>query len=589
MAAAQEERFTRIKNDAAFPVNAIRFCFDFCGITLSQVQHIVFYEKPFLKFERLVETFFAFAPRGIVAYLKAVPVWVKEKLFLKRMVIKALKNLEPGWKSAADTMLFTSHHQSHAASAFFPSPFQEALVLTMDGVGEWTTTSVAIGSGNELKMQREIRFPHSIGLLYSAFTYYLGFKVNCDEYKVMGLAPYGKPVYKKLVYDKLVDVKADGSFRLNMDYFTFATGLTMTGRRFDQLLGQQRRQPNEELTQFHMDVAASIQQVTEEMVLQLAINLHKDYPFENLCLAGGVALNCVANGRLLREGPFKNIWVQPAAGDAGGAIGAAYCAWYEYLGQPRLVNNQTDQMKGTLLGPEFAMDEIKAALLEAKLNYDELSDDDFYPRVASLIAGGQVIGWFNGRMEFGPRALGSRSILADPRRSDMQSVLNRKIKFRESFRPFAPAVLSDFQQQYFDLDTSSPYMLFTTLVAEAQRVEIDEGLHPTGIDLLKQVRSTIPAVTHVDYSARVQTVSREIADFYRVIDAFYRLTACPLVINTSFNVMDEPIVCTPHDAIRCFQKSGMDVLVFKNMIVYKAERKVDQLTEPNYENQTYEI
>ncbi len=583
MAAAQEERFTRIKNDAAFPENSIRYCLEYCGITLNDVQHVVFYEKPFLKFERLIETFFAFAPRGLTAYLKAMPVWVKQKLFLKRMMTKALKRITHDWTPKANTLLFTTHHQSHAASAFFPSPFEEALILTLDGVGEWTTTSVAIGSGNQLKMVREIRFPHSVWLLYSAFTYYLGFKVNCDEYKVMGLAPYGKPTFKALIYEHLVDVKPDGSFRLNMHYFNYATGLTMAGRHFDKLLGKPRRQPAEALSQFHMDVAASIQQVTEELMLKLAVAMHAAYPHQNLCLAGGVALNCVANGRLLREGPFKNIWVQPAAGDAGGAVGAAYYAWHQYHQQTRKADNVNDQMKQALLGPDYTSEEIKQALNNARLDYDELPDQDFYTEVARLIAAGKVTGWFNGRMEFGPRALGSRSILADPRRPEMQSILNLKIKFRESFRPFAPAVLSDHQQEHFDLKTPSPYMLFTTPVAAEQRIDVQDDNQPTGLGTLKTMRSTIPAVTHVDYSARVQTVSPEHTGFYLLIEAFYQLTGCPLLVNTSFNVMDEPIVCSPADAIRCFLNCDMDVLAFKNIIVYKTESRNSKLIYETYQ------
>ncbi|WP_342644930.1 carbamoyltransferase [Mucilaginibacter sp. CSA2-8R] len=579
MAAAQEERFTRIKNDAAFPEKAIKYCLDYCNITLKEVQHIVFYEKPFLKFERLVETFFAFAPRGLTAYLKALPIWVKHKLFLKRVITKALKKITPDWVPGANTLLFTTHHQSHAASAFFPSPFEEALVLTLDGVGEWATTSVAVGSGKQLKMVREIRFPHSIGLLYSAFTYYLGFKVNCDEYKVMGLAPYGKPIFKLLIYEHLIDVKPDGSFRLNMHYFNYATGLTMTGRQFDQLLGQPRRKPAEALSQFHMDVAASIQQVTEEIMLKLALAMHSAYPHQNLCLAGGVALNCVANGRLLREGPFKNIWVQPAAGDAGGALGAAYYTWHQYHQQPRPANNTTDQMQQALLGPDYTPDDVKLAIDNAGLEYVTLPDDAFYTGVARLIAAGKVVGWFNGRMEFGPRALGARSILADPRHPEMQLVLNQKIKFRESFRPFAPAVLSDHQQEYFDLAKPSPYMLFTAPVAAKQRVDANESTSQTGLEALKTLRSTMPAVTHVDYSARLQTVTPEHTEFYRLIQAFYQLTGCPLLVNTSFNVMDEPIVCSPADAIRCFLSCNMDVLAFKNIVVYKPDSRPDYIVQ----------
>lgn len=573
MAAAQEERFSRVKNDSSFPAKAIQYCLEYCHVQLSSIDYIVFYEKPFLKFERLLETYVAFAPRGIQSYLKAIPLWIRGKLFMKNEIIKELKEIDPHWHYHKETLLFTEHHQAHAASAFYPSPFNEALILTMDGVGERTTTSVSKGSHNTIEILKEIHFPHSIGLLYSAFTYYLGFKVNSDEYKVMGLAPYGKPLYKEVIYGHLIEVKPDGSFKLNMAYFNYCTGLTMTNKRFNRLFGALPRQPDEEISSFHMDIACSIQEVTEEIVLKIAQHVYREYHSKNLCLAGGVALNCVVNGRLLLESGFENIWIQPAAGDAGGALGAAYAVYYDYLKNKRIVSRTgKDSMKKALLGPLFTSSQIKAALAEYNMSYHEIADGLFLDELAKLIASGKVIGWFNGRMEFGPRALGSRSIIADPRSESMKSLVNKKIKFREAFRPFAPAVMEEHAHEYFDLKVSSPYMLITALVSRRQQLGDEnnsESQH--GFHRLKQKFSTISAVTHINNSARVQTVSNAEADFYQLIKSFHRITGCPMVINTSFNVMNEPIVCTPEDAIRCFLNSGLDVLAFRNIIVYKSE------------------
>ncbi|MHB8206849.1 carbamoyltransferase family protein [Mucilaginibacter sp.] len=569
LSAAQEERFTRIKNDAAFPQKSIKYCLEQAGITLNQVDHIVYYEKPFLKFERLLETHLAFAPFGIKSFLKAMPLWLKEKLYFKKMLTKALQQIDPEWKNNNHNLLFTEHHQSHAASAFYPSPFDKAIILTVDGVGEWATTSVSKGNGSVIESISHINFPHSIGLLYSAFTYYLGFKVNCDEYKVMGLAPYGKPAYTDLILKELIDVKEDGSFRLNMKYFTYATGLTMTGNKFDQLFKKPPRQPKAELTAFHMDMAASIQQATEYAMLKLTTSLYLQYQEDNLCLAGGVALNCVANGKILKQSGFKNIWIQPAAGDAGGALGAALAVYYEHLNQQRIVEPGNDSMHNALLGPEYSDAEIREALTNHNLKFEELADDELYKVIAQEIAAGKVIGRFKGRMEFGPRALGARSIIADPRNSTMQSVLNNKIKFRESFRPFAPAVLEQHADEYFDLGAPSPYMLLVGKVREEKRKSpIEDQQDP--LKKINQERSVVPAITHLDYSARLQTVNQnQHPDFYKLIDAFYQLTTCPMVINTSFNRMDEPIVCTPEDAILCFQNTQIDVLAIGNFLVKK--------------------
>lgn len=572
VAAVQEERFSRIKNDNRFPALSIGFCLHNAGITLHEVDYIVFYEKPFIKFERIIETHLAFAPKGLLSFWKSMPLWMKEKIFQKKLIIRKLQEIDPDWSYNAENLLFTQHHHSHAASAFYPSPFEKALILTLDGVGEWNTTTVAQGSGNAIEFLQEINYPHSIGLLYSAFTYYLGFKVNCDEYKVMGLAPYGTPRFTDSIYAHLMDVKEDGSFRLNMAYFGFSTGLRMTNRKFHMLFGEGPRQKETELTAFHMDIACSIQKVTQEVLLRMVTHLHTRYRNENLCLAGGVALNCVANGKILRESPFKNIWIQPAAGDAGGALGAAYEVYYLYLKNKRTVIKDTDKMNNALLGPSYGKEEIKAVLTKNNLRFTEPDEDQYYKTIASEIANGKIIGWFNGKMEYGPRALGSRSILGDARNPAMQSVMNMKIKFRESFRPFAPVILQEYATEYFDLHTESPYMLLVGFLKEKHRLPIDEkgqyGL--SGLDKLKQVRSTVPAIMHVDYSARVQTVnSQSNPSFYRLIKSFHELTGCPMLINTSFNVMDEPIVCSPQDAIACFLRSGIDILAIEGLVVEK--------------------
>lgn len=572
VAAAQEERFSRIKNDSGFPSAAIGYCLSEAEIKLSEVDYIVFYEKPFLKFERILETYVSFAPKGLFSFWKSMPLWIKKKLFQKNIIIKELAKIDPAWKYNDENLLFTEHHHSHAASAFYPSPFDKALILTLDGVGEWDTTTVAQGAGNRIEFLKEIRFPHSIGLLYSAFTYYLGFKVNCDEYKVMGLAPYGKPGFVDTIYKHLIDVKADGSFRLNMDYFGYGSGLRMTNRKFHVLFGAEPRQKGTELSAFHMDMACSIQKVTEEILLRLVNNLHQTCGFENLCLAGGVALNCVVNGKILRESPFKNIWIQPAAGDAGGALGAAYAVYYSHLNLTRSLNLLgNDQMNNALLGPSYRNDEIETILKANGLSFYRLEDDLYYKKIAKEIANGKVIGWFDGRMEYGPRALGSRSILGDTRNPTMQMTMNLKIKLRESFRPFAPAILEEFASDYFDIAGQSPYMLLVGNLKNKHRLPIDlKQQKLNGIDLLKQIRSMVPAITHVDYSARIQTVNAaNNGKFYQLLKAFHQLTGCPMVINTSFNRMDEPIVCTPQDAISCFLNSGIDILAIENFVVEK--------------------
>ncbi|SEO34754.1 carbamoyltransferase [Mucilaginibacter gossypiicola] len=571
VAAAQEERFTRKKNDESFPLNAIKYCLVEAGISLNQVDHIVFYEKPFLKFERLLETYLAFAPSGFISFMKAMPVWLKDKLFLKKNITQQLKSIDENWDTKKASLLFTTHHQSHAASAFYPSPFNEAVILTADGVGEWTTTSVAIGTGNKIEQVKEICFPHSIGLLYSAFTYYLGFKVNCDEYKVMGLAPYGNPIYVDLIFEHLVDLKADGSFRLNLRYFNYCTGLTMTSSRFDKLFGYPARKPAEAISQFHMDIASSIQVAAERIMLDLTSALYKEFQLDDLCMAGGVTLNCVINGKIIQQSGFKRLWVQPAAGDAGGALGAAYAVYYEYLGNEREDVEGADKMQNALLGPSFNADEVRTRFIANNIRFEELETKDLHEKVAAYINEGKVVGYFKGRSEFGPRALGARSILADPRRMDMQSVLNQKIKFRESFRPFAPAVLQEYAPAYFDFEGSSPYMLMVTSVKPELRIASSPaGELLKGFDLLKVKRSDLPAVTHVDYTARIQTLNREShPDFYDLITAFYNLTGCPCLVNTSFNRMDEPIVNSPQDAIDCFLNTGIDVLVIENFMVVK--------------------
>jgi len=576
LSAAQEERFSRLKNDARFPTHAIAYCLREAKIRLSEVDYVVFYEKPFLKFERIIETYLSFVPKGLFSFVKSMPLWLREKLFQKNILIKNLEEIDPYWRYNGDNLLFAEHHQSHAASAFYPSPFREALILTLDGVGEWRTATVGRGSDGQITFLKEIRFPHSVGLLYSAFTYYLGFKVNCDEYKVMGLAPYGKPDFADTIYKYLIDVKDDGSFRMNMDYFGFGNGLRMTNRRFHRLFGAEPRQKGTELTSFHMDVACSIQKVTEEIMLRIVNNLHKIYGGENLCLAGGVALNCVANGKILRHGPFKNIWIPPAAGDAGGALGAAYAVYYEHLSQQRHLNLPgADQMQNALLGPSYGETEIEVVLKANGLNFYRLDDELYFRKIAGKIAEGKVIGWFDGRMEFGPRALGARSILGDARNPAMQTNLNMKIKFRESFRPFAPVLLEEFVSEYFDIPVPSPYMLLVGNLKDKYRLSL-AAEHETaaGLDLLKQIRSTVPAITHVDYTSRIQTVNAaNNGKFYQLLSAFHQLTGCPMIINTSFNRMDEPIVCTPEDAVSCFLQSGIDILAIENFIVEKELNK----------------
>lgn len=574
VAAAQEERFTRKKHDAGFPAEAIRYCLQEAGLQLADIDRVVFYDKPLLKFERLLETYLAYAPAGFRSFLTAIPVWLKEKLYLKKTLKRELAALGGLKESELPTLMFTEHHQSHAASAFFPSPFPKAAVMCLDGVGEWATSSVWLGEGNRLTPQWDINFPHSLGLLYSAFTYYTGFKVNSGEYKLMGLAPYGEPRYVDRILEHLLDLKDDGSFRLDMQYFNYAAGLTMTGPRFHALFGGEPRQPESPVTQKEMDLARSIQVVTEEIVLRLARTVHRELGVDQLCLAGGVALNCVSNGRLLREGPFREIWVQPAAGDAGGALGAALAVWHEYLDQPREADGHSDRMQGSYLGPSYGNDHIECYLQEIGAKYRRLDDAELLPEVAGLMADNRVIGWFQGRMEFGPRALGGRSIIGDPRSTDMQSVMNLKIKYRESFRPFAPAVKADKVSEWFQHAAVSPYMLMVAPVAESQRIAMTaEQENLFGIDKLNVPRSRIPAVTHVDYSARIQTVHPDTNPrFHGLLDAFEQRTGCPVSINTSFNVRGEPIVNTPEDAYRCFMRTEMDVLVLENCLLLKNEQ-----------------
>lgn len=576
--AVQEERFTRKKHDAGFPKNAIRICLEQAGIEFAEIDQIVFYDKPLLKFERLLETYVAFAPRGFKSFLTAMPVWLKEKLYLKSVLKRELANLGDIKSRELPELLFNLHHQSHAASAFFPSPFEEAAVMCLDGVGEWATTSVWHGKGNKLKPLWEIKFPHSLGLLYSAFTYFTGFKVNSGEYKLMGLAPYGEPVYQELILNNLIDLKDDGTFRLRMEYFGFATGLRMTNKRFAKLFGQEARKPEAKITQREMDIAASIQKVTETIVLRLANTVFEETGCKNLCLAGGVALNCVSNGRLLREGPFSDIWIQPAAGDAGGALGAALTGWHEFNDKPRTnINGKSirlDSMQGGYLGNSYDKTTIIRDLDGIGANYQIMDDSELYSQVAALLNQGKVIGWFQGRMEFGPRALGGRSIIGDPRNSNMQSVMNLKIKYRESFRPFAPAILAEKCQDVFKLDRPSPYMLIVSEIGDDLKIPMtDEQQTMFGIEKLNVLRSSIPAVTHVDYSARIQTVHKDTNPrFHALLESFYELSGCPVLVNTSFNVRGEPIVCTLEDAYRCFMRTGMDYLVVESFLMSKSEQ-----------------
>jgi carbamoyltransferase len=572
VAAAQEERFSRVKHDHRFPSNAIAYCLSEAGLTPSDLDFVAFYDKPLTKFERLLETYLAFAPAGLRSFSMAMPLWVKEKLHMRRTIRAGLGG------STRARQVFTDHHESHAASAFFPGPFEEAAILTLDGVGEWSTATYGVGRGNRIELTHQIQFPHSLGLLYSAFTYYCGFKVNSGEYKLMGLAPYGRPVYQEAILEKLMDLKPDGSFWLDMDYFNYAQGLTMTGRRFHDLLGGPPRSPESMLEQRHMDLAASIQAVTEEVMLRIGRHLHAETGMKNLVLAGGVALNCVANGRLLREGPFEEIWIQPAAGDAGGALGAALFVWYQLLQQPRHPAGR-DAQRGSFLGPAYSLGEIDRVLESAGVSGQRFEDETaLLEHVAGLLAEGKIVGWFHGRMEFGPRSLGARSILGDPRSPEMQATMNLKIKYRESFRPFAPCVLQEHAHEWFGLrpGQESPYMLLVAPVLEAHRVPIaPERLavmrdDPDLRNRVNVVRSTIPAVTHVDYSARVQTVDEDRNPrFHRLLSTFHRLTGCPVLVNTSFNVRGEPIVCTPRDAYRCFQGTEMDVLVLEDVVVHK--------------------
>jgi carbamoyltransferase len=575
VAAAQEERFTRKKFDSRFPAHAIRYCLKEGGISLAEIKYVVFYDKPLVKFERLLETYVAFSPKGVKSFLAAMPVWLKEKLLLKSTLQNELVSLNGIKKPNLPPILFGEHHESHAASAFYPSPFKSAAVLCIDGVGEWATTSAWLGDGDNLRPLWELQFPHSLGLLYSAFTYYTGFKVNSGEYKVMGLAPYGKPKYVQAIYDNLIDLKNDGTFRLKIDYFNYCTGLTMTNGKFDELFGGPPRKPETLLTQREMDLARSIQEVTEEVMLRLVKALYRDTGAENLCLAGGVALNCVGNGRILREGPYKALWIQPSAGDSGGAIGAALTAWHQVDKRPRIIDRGRDCMQGSLLGPWFTNEAIEQFLQQKDAPYVRLDDEILLVRLAEELASGKVVGWFQGRMEFGPRALGARSILGDARNPTMQSVMNLKIKYRESFRPFAPSVLRDRVSDYFEMDTDSPYMLLVAPVVENRRMPLTEEERALwGIDLLNVPKSDIPAATHVDYSARIQTVHEETnRRYYRLLKAFEAKTGCGLLVNTSFNVRNEPIVCTPEDAYRCFMRTAIDILVLENCLLYKTDQK----------------
>ncbi|UCG61425.1 MAG: carbamoyltransferase [Candidatus Zixiibacteriota bacterium] len=567
VSAAQEERFTRKKHDFSFPTNAVRFCLGDSNLDGSDLDLVAFYDKPFLKFERILETYLAFAPLGIKSFIKAVPLWIKEKLWMKDLIERQLQ--------FKGKIIFPEHHQSHAASAFLPSPFQQAAFLTIDGVGEWATASYGVGRDNRIEIQAEIHFPNSLGLLYSAFTYYTGFKVNSGEYKVMGLAPYGEPKYKDLILSELMDLKEDGSFRMNMNYFDYCAGLTMTNGKFDKLFGGPPRKPESRLTQRDMDLARSVQDVTEEVMLRMVRHVHKQTGQKNLCLAGGVALNCVGNGRILREGPFENIWIQPAAGDAGGAIGAALIGWHEYLGNARQADNHDDSQYGSFLGPVFQPEQIRSYLDENEIAYTEIQPDKIPERIADLIAQEKVIGWFQGRMEFGPRALGARSIIGDARSPKMQEIMNLKIKFRESFRPFAPSVIEERSRDFFDIKTASPYMLLVAEVQKQHQQEMTpEQQRLFGLDKLKVVRSSIPAVTHVDYSARLQTVSRRHNPLYhKVIDTFDQKYGCPVIINTSFNVRGEPIVCSPRDAYLCFMRTNMDYLIMGPCLLDKSQQK----------------
>ena len=583
IAAAQEERFSRKKHDARYPFHAIKYILSEANLKLTDIDHIVFFEKPFLKFERLLETYLAFAPKGFKSFSLSMPIWLKEKLFQKKYLFDLLKNQDENFNDI-EKIAFSEHHYSHAASAFYPSPFEEAVVLTLDGVGEWATTTVAIGKKNDLKIIKEMHFPHSLGLLYSAFTYYTGFKVNSGEYKVMGLAPYGQPIYKNLILEKLIDLKEDGSFKLCMEYFNFATGLTMTNKKFSDLFGEPvRDSKKDQLTQFHMDIAASVQAVTEEIILKLTKSISNEYKIKNLCLAGGVALNCVANGKILKNNIFKNIWIQPAAGDAGGSLGAALGYWHKELGKER--KHYKDQMRGSYLGPSFNNNEIEATLKSMNAKFIKLEDEKLIEAVSKELSNEKTVGWFQGRMEFGPRALGSRSIIADPRSEKMQKELNLKVKFRESFRPFAPSILIEDVSKWFELDQESPYMLLVADVKKELQIPMSENNKKLfGINKLNIKRSSIPAVTHVDYTARIQTVHKETNQkYYSLLKKFKEITGCPILVNTSFNVRGEPIVCSIKDAFSCFMGTNLDILVCENFILYKDKQNQNLLKD--YKNQ----
>jgi carbamoyltransferase len=582
IAAAQEERFTRKKHDASYPKNAINYVLKEAGLKLNEVDHVVFYEKPFLKFERLLETYIGFSPSGFKSFSMSMPLWLSEKLFQKKMIFDALKEQDSNFNDIKN-INFSEHHLSHAASAFFSSPYEEAIILTLDGVGEWATTTVSLGKNNKINILKEIHFPHSLGLLYSAFTYFLGFKVNSGEYKVMGLAPYGEPRFKDIILDKLIDVKEDGSFRLNMDYFNYATGLTMTNNKFAKLFNMKRREPENKLLQIHMDMAASIQAATEVVVLRIARFLFKEFKLPNLCMAGGVALNCVANGKILKEGSFKNIWIQPASGDAGGALGAAQAFYYQELNNKRKIL-KTDSMNGAYLGPGFTDDQVENELKSCSANYKKLTLDQIIKDTAKALSEEKVVGWFQGRMEFGPRSLGNRSIIADPRSEKMQKNLNLKIKYRESFRPFAPAVLFEKVSEWFEINSESPYMLLVADVKKSKQLQMtNDQMNLFGIDKLNIKRSSIPTVTHVDYSARIQTVHKETNPiFYKLIEEFERVTKYPILVNTSFNVRGEPIVCTATDAFNCFMGTDLDILVCNNFILYKSDQNKELLKDYNY-------
>ncbi len=577
LGAVQEERFTRKKHDSSFPNNSINYLLNEFNLSVKEINYVVFYEKPFLKFERLLETYVANAPFGFNSFRKAIPVWLSEKLFQKKFIINSIKDIDKNFDEKK--LLFSEHHLSHAASAFYCSPYKESIILTIDGVGEWATTTLAVGKGNNINIMKEIHFPHSLGLLYSAFTYYLGFKVNSGEYKVMGLAPYGKPIYENLIFEKIVDVKDDGSFRLNQKFFNYSTGLTMTNKNFENIFKNKKRKSDDELKQFHMDIAASVQVVIEKIVIKIAKFAKEKYKIDNLTLAGGVALNCVANAKILKENIYKNIWIQPASGDAGGALGACLAAWHIDLKNERIIDNNF--MRGSFLGPKFNNDLIKQELDSLGAKYSFQSEKTLLVRTAFELSKGKAIGWFQNRMEFGPRALGSRSIIADPRSEKMQIDLNLKIKFRESFRPFAPCIISEKCGEWFDLDNPSPYMLFTYDVIKNKRIVNKNEDNVNGMDLLNIKRSVVPAITHVDYSARVQTVHSENNQlFYNLLLEFEKITKCPILVNTSFNIRGEPIVCTPSDAFRCFMGTNLDLLVIGNFILYK-EKQINNMNK-NY-------